>query len=212
MTLPTAPNTIQVNLQMILGDDINVENRFHIQLVSDGPYTAAQLNGWAEEVHKDWAGAVMPGLSQDLILTQTRSRDLSVLNGGDGLYVPSDPTLGGITEDSLPANVACVGSWKEFKSYRGGHPRTYVAGIPVTVQNDPQHVTSTFAGDLQTGLTGFMTNVNDQGSGDGTPAGVLSVIHYRLNDVAQDPALVELILGVSVSPQIRSQRRRLASG
>jgi hypothetical protein len=209
--LPIATNCIQVNTHMILGDDINVENRYHIMLSGAGGYSQAELNAWAEEVHDDFAGDVMPSLANDLVLSHTTSKDLSVLNGGDGLFTPVAPTVGGAGSAALPANCALVASWAEFISYRGGHPRTYLPGIPIGEQSDPQHVASTYATTIQTAMAAFLSSINTGVPTGAAFSGVLVVVHYRLNAAPQIPPQVEPITGVTVNTRIDSQRRRLGS-
>lgn len=207
---PPAANCIEIALHGILGTDTNVVNVYHVALAAAGPYDNAELSAWAQELYTDFAGDVLVGthISADYTLIKATARDISVPNGGDGLYEPSSgaPGHGG---SSAPANVACCVSWHEFISYRGGHPRTYLAGIPQSIIASPQLLSPAGASGLQTDMNAFLSSVNAGVPPGATNSGQLVVVHYSLNKVVQTPPLVRPILSATVNTRLDSQRRRL---
>ena len=50
---------------------------------------------------------------------------------GEAVATANGPATGGVTADPLPPGVALVISWQIGASYRGGKPRTYIAGFPL---------------------------------------------------------------------------------
>lgn len=209
--LPAA-SCVQVNVHQSLGDDLNVENVFHYQCTAAGPFTATQLNDIAIGFYTNWNGDVMPHLSVALDLNAVTTRDISVDLGGDGADGLNESNPGAVGGVVLPANVALVTSWREFESYRGGHPRTYLSGIPSAEQADPQHVTLAYGQAVQTAMTAFLGHINTQaGWPAGSPAGKLVVVHYTRHNAVLVPPNVFNILSCAVNTRIDSQRRRLES-
>ena len=206
-----APNCIRSAVVMNLGDFGDVLNIFHTRWSTDGPYDSTQLNAVSTLVATAFGAHFAPLLSTDLGLSRCDSRDLSVAMGGDGTYSYAGGSTGSIAQPSLPANVALVVSWKEFTSYRGGHPRTYLSGIPRTTQADPQHINTTYQGDIQGGATDFIAAIA-AASGGGLPGTAeLCVVHYLSAHVALNPPSVFAILRASVNTRLDSQRRRLGA-
>jgi hypothetical protein len=136
------------------------------------------------------------------------AKDLSIVDGAEGTYVAGSPVVGPAGA-SLPASVALVVSWKEFASYRGGHPRTYLFGIPAAVQTDPQHVTGTFATNVQTDANAFIADIASQTWPAAMGDGNLVVVHYSLKGYTGTLPFSAEIGAATVDTQIDSQRRRL---
>jgi hypothetical protein len=210
-SLPPAAKVIRVALKSVLGDDMDVLNIFHILGTIAGPYAAATLTNVAADVFTSWTGRMAPQQSSSMQYVSAEAKDLSVVNGGVATYTPGAPVAGGVAGNVEPANVAICVSWKEFLSYRGGHPRTYCSGIAEAGRLDPQHIEASYAAGIQLAGTNFIADLaGDTVSGFGSPL-TLCVVHYRLNDVAQTPPIVSPILACTVNTRYDSQRRRLGA-
>lgn len=208
--LPIVDNVIRVAIRQALGDDLDVLNLFHYRVDAAGPYGALELNAVAQGIFKNFTANLYTHLSNELVAYQATAKDLSALDGGEVTYVPSTGSvIGGVASPSLPANCALVLSWHEFISYRGGHPRTYLAGIGESMRVDPQHVGGSTYTDLAAAASVFLHDVNANTAWDTPEPGHMAVVHYSRARVALDPPETAQILSVSVNNRIDSQRRRL---
>lgn len=138
-------------------------------------------------------------------------------DGAGNVVAGTDATLtaGTGTHGSTPANLAWVLSWRLAARYRGGHPRTYLAGIDAielldNVSFKPGSVTT-----LQGLANTFLGAINAL-----TPAPFSSVTLGVLRQFANggstkvppiflDPPQFKPFQSVVVKPGIATQRRRL---
>ena len=151
----------------------------------------------------------MPELANNTFLHETSCHDLSDPSGADGIFVEPTPVAGGSGFIAFPANVALVVSWHEAISYRGGHPRTYLPGIPSGASADPQHVLGSYAAGVQTAANAFLAGINGAAWPTALGASALVVVHYHLHHVVLDPPVANFITAATVNTRIDSQRRRL---
>lgn len=134
------------------------------------------------------------------------------------LYGPGDDTVDGYsasgvaglhTGDSTPANIAVCISWRIAPHYRGGHPRTYLCGVP----NDITGATS-FAGsylvEVQNAAGSFHNDVEDTGPiGDSIETVEHGVVSFVTDKEWRTPPIFRRIFSVGVDSRIDTQRRRL---
>lgn len=206
-----APECVRIAIQQKLGNDNDVLNIFHVQVDGAGPYDPADLNALAHGMYTAFTNAFYPHLTTAISAVLATARDISVVDGADGIYVPGAPIVGSLATAPLTANTAVVVSWKEPISYRGGHPRTYLAGVDFASTVDPQHIVNSKANTLTADGLAFRTAVNALTPGGTIPTVKLVVVHYRLNDTVQTPPQVQHISSAVVDTRLDSQRRRLGS-
>lgn len=108
----------------------------------------------------------------------------------------------------LPANAAMVLSWGISAYYRGGKPRTYLPGIPLSFQESPNSFTSGSLTEIAGGAASLLSEINSYTTSpfDGVQLGVLS---FSTGGAYRADALFRPYTGVGVHPRIDSQRRRL---
>ena len=210
MPLPSVPNVIRCAVRTILGDDNDCLNIYHLKANDAGPYAPGDLLTIATDFLSIWAANFFPLLSESLSLASATAKDLTIEDGAEATFVPS-PDSGAITGNVLPANVALCVSWKESLSYRGGHPRSYLPGIPASEQSDAQHVSNTYANNVQAAANTFIGDIAGHTWPIDTGQLLLCVVHYRLNDTVQVPPKTELIMSALCNTRYDSQRRRLQS-
>lgn len=131
---------------------------------------------------------------------------------GSPLVVVGDHTGSDAGSDSdgdpMPASIACCISWQSGVYWRGGKPRTYLAGLQDDVIVSPQFWNSTFRTNLATGADAFLSAVNALASGNFDSI-QLGLVSFMSGGVARTPPLFFPFVGASVHPRIDSQRRRL---
>lgn len=205
-----APSTVRVAIRQAQGDDSDILNIFHYAVDAAGPYSAAVLDNIAQGFFANWVSQILPLQSNGLSVQEVTTHDISVAHGGDGSFVPAgSPPIGGEGGSATPASASMVLSWREFISYRGGHPRTYVGGMPNSFVSTVQQWAAADASAMQSAALAFLGDVNGQVGWTTAEPGHLVVVHYSLSKVVQNPPLLEPILGVAVGTRIHSQRRRL---
>lgn len=209
--MPVLPpsDTVRFAVVQTLGDDLEVTNVYHIGFSTTGPYVGADLQAAAQEVATVWAAHFSPVLGGDQFLTHVVAKDLSVVDGSEATFVEPSPVQGGTGGGDMSANVSLVVSWKESLSYKGGHPRSYLAGIPRSGIADPQHVSGAYATSVQSAANAFIAGIAAGTFPVAMGSGQLAVVHYRINKVVQTPPLVKPILSATVNTRLDSQRRRL---
>jgi len=116
---------------------------------------------------------------------------------------------GGVTGISLPANCAACISWHVSAHYRGGHPRTYLAGVPATKLINAWRLDPAWTGALAIAAAGYHNAVESL-----TVPGVTSVEHgvysYVLDGAWRTtPLFRRFTAAVNVDQRLDSQRRRL---
>lgn len=208
-TKPPAPGVVEMAVLQTLGDDLDVLNVYHL-LTGDigGGMSAADLLAGAQEFFTLWTGHFSSLLGGDQFAKAVIAKDLGVADGEVATYVAPAPVQGGTGGGDFPAGVALVASWKEGISYKGGHARSYFAGIPRSGGSDPQHVTGAYATALQTAANAFIASIPVATWPAAWDVPVLSVVHYVLHKVVQDPPRVLPILSAIVNTRFDSQRRR----
>jgi hypothetical protein len=149
----------------------------------------------------------LPQMSSLLTMQGADAVDLSSATGSSASSAVTGS--GGLGSAAAPANVACCVSWKSIRHYRGGHPRTYLSGMPDLwlSTTDSRNFTGGAVTALQTAAGAFRTACNALTSRGGNFA--LSVVHYGPKNAPYTTPLVDPITGASVNARIDSQRRRL---
>lgn len=210
--LAPAPGIIRFACKGTLGDDLDVLNIFHLNtgLASDIPSGPDLITAAG-----DFVGAFqtnfVPLLGGDYFSTACTAKAVNVADGPEATFVVPTPVQGGTEGGDHPANVALVVSWKEAISYRGGHPRTYLAGIPRSSLSDPQHVTGAYRNSVQTAANAFLSEISGITWPSGWGSSNLCVVHYRRHGADLIPPHVGAILSATVDTRMDSQRRRLQS-
>jgi len=192
-------------------------NIFHLLAESSATLDQAKLNQACQGVHDEFAQKLVPKLSTALIFETVEC--IQYLDSTDVLTsIVTAPVPGGDSGYLLPANVALVISWKIPAYYRGGHPRTYLAGIVSDRTNDNRTWTSQTISEFNTQANAFrlgMDAVAQQAWGPGSRMVTIQQFEKggstQVPKVYLDPPRVHGVVGESVHPRIDSQRRRLGS-
>lgn len=197
-----------------------------LKLVFSGTFGPAV---WANVMHAKWFGTTPSNsdlstvaglvateydttfgaqLADDLILTQVEITDLTSTSAARGNWTGS--LAGADTGDILPASAAAVLSWGISRRYRGGHPRTYLAGLTVNARVSSTQLTATKVTNLANAAATFRNNVNAIATGPITSL-ELGQLSYYTGGAPRVTPLFDPFISVGVNGRIDSQRRRLGA-
>ncbi len=198
MAFQSVPHVVQVELHYTIGDQFGM-NRVMADVGHE--VTAADLETAATEVDGWFTGDVLPSVSQDLALFQTRAVDLEHETSGEFVVFHTPAVQGSVTEVSLPAEAALVTSLRTNslgRSYRG---RFYLAGLPRSQQADPQHMQSTYSAAVNDMFVSLISVLNAAGY-------ALGVVSRVADGVARAVGIITEVTGLITNNRIDSQRRR----
>lgn len=204
MTVTITPPTARVVIEQTLGD-VNVATIFWLGLT---PLVGvpADLNSLAEAMWNAWNSTIKQEQCTALELVGCKVLYYGSAGEYGGEY--SNSAAGVIAEAALPADNSMVLSWEIARTYRGGHPRTYVAGTNVTMTSTPQVWTSGSLAAMLTKAEAFLAAVNVITTADFATV-ALGTQSKATHGAPRVDSLFEPYLAVSVQPRVCSQRRRL---
>lgn len=204
VALPPAVGIAKIIVKQTLAG-VNVFNVLHAQTADLTPWNSTGLGSLATAVRAAWVANVLPLQSNQLALTDVQCVDLSSDTGFDAIATGNNP--GSAAGVPMAANTAICWSWKILRRYRGGHPRTYIGGIPVSAASN----SNTMINSVQTSHAAAATALRGAINGVTTPTGTafMCVVHYHRAKAILPVPLVSLVNGVSVDTRFDSQRRRL---
>lgn len=173
-----------------------------------GEITTGDLNTLADALHTEYGDAFAPLLSQEWSLDHTK---VDLWFDGDQLQGDNSESVVGVQPvDPFPAQVACCISWQLAVHYRGGHPRTYIAGVGVDEANNNTTWQPSFIGFMTTQANLFHAGVEAIGPiGSGISSIEHGVVSFQSAKQWRTPPLFRRIAGGTVDTRIDTQRRRL---
>lgn len=173
---------------------------------SDTP-TLTQLSTFAQDVGNVWGEDVGTWMSSNAAVLQAKAVfwgagsdaiDAIATATGDGTQDPPD----------LPLNVAMCISWPIAAHYRGGHPRSYLGGLPTLAQADQRTFDSSFRDNVVAGADSFISDANSLTLGPSTVH--LGVVSFVDANAWRSPPIFRHFAGSPViDARIDTQRRRL---
>lgn len=107
-----------------------------------------------------------------------------------------------------PANNSAVLSWLSAAYWRGGKPRTYLAGIPLSAEDTVNGLDNTWKNDLASQAEDFRVAVNAITTTRFDEV-TMGFLHWQNDNVWLDPPQFLAFTGVTVHDRIGTQRRRL---
>lgn len=140
-------------------------------------------------------------------------------DGAGGFVVGSDATpVSGVATNALSLASACwVLSWRLGVRYRGGHPRTYLAGGDTAALHDNASWSTGAVAGLQAAANTFLSSVDAIVSAPFTSV-TLGVLRQFANggseadpQVFLNPPIFSPFTSVIVKPGVGSQRRRFGN-
>lgn len=122
-------------------------------------------------------------------------------------YASSYANVGGIASAEASDAVCAVVNWSITDFYRGGHPRTYLAGLPQSKITNGRTVLVAHATTLATAAGNFITDCNALTHG-GISAAALGTVRFASGNAWLSPPVFRGYGGATVRSILGTQRRR----
>jgi hypothetical protein len=173
-----------------------------------GPVTAGDLDTLNDDVQGHFNARFTPNLSSDLHYT-TLSTHLYLSDGSIYRRVTIVDAIGGVAQESEPAQVAFLIDWDTADARRGGKPRSYIPGVPEGSMGDSANVTPAARVAMSDAANGYRNDLN------ATVAGVLSIVEFvDMSFVLAKAWRAPKALGIPIfaghcSNVVATQRRRV---
>lgn len=187
-------------------------NVFHVRAIGEGDIaTDAQLDTFASDFADAYDGHLLEHIENEVQLTDIVVTDLTSTTSGQGRWNGSK--AGDYSGQPYPAQVAVVISWRQAFRYRGGHPRTYLPGIPLAAGADNRTLSPTYVAAYLSDGAGFLTAVN--GLTIGGTSTELGMVTYYSKPLFPTPPHLRTnpifypFTAAAVHGRLDTQRRRL---
>jgi hypothetical protein len=202
--LPPIANVLKVELLGTYGI-AEWANIFHVQM-SAALSSQADLDTFTEAFSDAFAARFLPLLSTNMETLEAKSTDLTsstaLVSNITGLT-----DTGAIGGNAFSAQTAVAVSWKIHRRYRGGHPRTYLCGIPIADEADTRSISQAAATAFALAGNNFIADVAAMGVG-AIPT-VLGAVSYRSGNAARVTPIFDTFISAACHTRLDSQRRRL---
>jgi hypothetical protein len=204
--LQPVDKVVRVALNQLYGA-ARVENIFHVLWVAAaGDFLAtADVNSICSTVANGYKTNLLPLLQNTLTLSGATGQDLSGPTAPAGSAAVTG--AGGVFGAGEAANVACAVTWQINRHYRGGHPRTYLSGIPTSARGSNQAWSGTFTSQIAAAANAMRVAVAALIIRGGPCS--LATVHRTHQGAILPVPTVDVITNALVNGRIDSQRRRL---
>jgi len=202
--LPPALGIAKITVKQTLAG-VNVYNVLHAYMNNNAAVPQSELDSLASTVRAAWVTNVLPLQGGAVTLSDVQVVDLTNEFGLGS--VASGSNVGTATGTNLPANACTCWSWKILNRYRGGHPRTYIAGLTSSNILNANTIAATHRTAHATAAAAVRTAINGVSANGGTA--LMCAVSYYKDKVLRPAGIALVFTGVSVDDRIDSQRRRL---
>jgi hypothetical protein len=187
-----------------------------LQAPTDGEPGITDMNGLADDLRTAYGDHLMSPRNIDATLEQCVA---TWYDGSGGVVVGASaaPVVGTDGGPALTGQVALVLSWRIARSYRGGHPRSYLAGWSQTSLDTAVKWSDDLIGTMQDAGEAFLGAVNgtELGVSGHVTLGTLSWFVAGGSELVpreyRDTPVFFPIGSVVAKPGVATQRRRLGS-
>jgi hypothetical protein len=216
---PPVPGCVRINLfWSASGGTFHAHNILYAQFNPAGPADVpADLQTFADDIFSLLSTGAHPltgAISNDWFLVNVFVESITGLSAAQATstHAAVGGSLGGNT---LPPQCAAVISWGLGRRYRGGKPRTYVAGISETAQvsNLSSQMSATYAAILLAAAEQLRTGISALTIDGAQP--LLGTVSYFLgvNPTTHKPIprttpVFEAYVATHIHERLASQRRR----
>jgi hypothetical protein len=183
-------------------------NVFWLSLTASTHVIADLKNIIDTMVSSDWT-AVFDLMSSDWTITAAKASWLYA-SGNSLEYTGSYSAPGHASATAETDAVCAVINWSISDYYRGGHPRTYIPGVPTADVVNGRSLTSGFQTSLAAAANTFITDCNALTHG-GISAVALGTVRFASGNAWLSPPVFRAYNGASVRAVLGTQRRRYAA-
>ena len=182
-------------------------NVLHLLLTTDGTRTVDDLASVMSAMASAWNGNFTGIQSSDSVCISLMGTWTTGLHT-ELVYTQPGPGGGGGSTIGDDLALCAVINWAIGASYRGGHPRTYLPGIPDNGVENSRNLTAGFRANLATAAAAFKNAVDAITAGHISGVQLGCVAMQRENAWLLTPVF-EPYQSASVRNVIGTQRRRL---
>lgn len=204
--IPGIPLLIQLQVKGKWATGENTVDNLHFQNLTPGPFSVADLTSMATFAMAQWVAHVLPVQASAWSTAETVGIDRSVADGNVGKF--DQVNAGGVATAPAPINTSVLGQWLDSVHYRGGHPRTYLPGLPAADTTDGVNLTAGSKAAWQAGWQAFLAAFNGQAWGSISFTGWRAA-HYRRNNAPLGTPFSSSVTTLGVATELATQRRRL---
>lgn len=182
-------------------------NIFHVLAVPSGSPTEANIGDLVNNIYTSFVDRLVPLMNNGADIEQ----GFGSWSKGDGTFVEgsyANLVVGADSGIPLDAATCMLLSWRVSAAWRGGHPRTYLAGISADRLDNAASYTTTTVSDYQAAAELFLSDVNSiaNATWDSVTLGCLRSIS---GGVELDPQVFVPFGSVLARKRPATQRRRL---
>jgi hypothetical protein len=203
--LPNVPNGIKVEFQGVQ-NLIPWANVMHLKN-NGGTISGPNMTALATALHGYYVARFLPSMSSNVTLQSCSVIDISSITGIGARFNANQN--GGQGGNTTGQQAAWVLGWNIARRYRGGRPRTYLPGIPVSAIQDARSLSNTALGVMQTALQNFIADILTNTSLGIAGTVGLACVHYRGNPAGGPYPTIDLITGGTARALYGTQRRRI---
>lgn len=178
------------------------------RITSVGSASLSALEDVTGDILAAYAARFMPLLVTNL-----------TVEGAQGVYWDStgerqvDTSIFAVGENetgtALPAQVSAGITWKTAAHYKGGHPRTYLCGLPSDALEDVTRLGSGFQELLENAALGFRSDVNGLSAAPSITDVQFGCMSFVVGGAWRTPPLFRPITSAVIDGRVDTQRRRL---
>lgn len=202
------PGTAKLIYTGILGGH-SWATTFWLRLTSSAP-AQADLDALALSLANQWGTNLAEYISPAVGLVDTTL--VWIPTAGTELISTNATAHSGLSSGTpIHDAAACyVLSWHISAYYRGGHPRTYLPGVETENITNYSDLIAGIQVNLHLGALNFLTGVNALTHGAITQT-ELGTVSFASGLAWRTPPIFRPYVGISVSPKLGNQRRRIHS-
>jgi hypothetical protein len=172
-------------------------------------HVAADLKSIIDSMVAAWATEFQGQMASPYV--QTGAKASWLYASGQVLEYGGSYSNAGTSGSSYISDASCVViDWSIPDYYRGGHPRTYLAGVPSAALSLGRTLTSGYQTGVGTAASTWATAVNGLSHG-GISAVTLGTVRFASANAWLSPPVFRAYASASVRPVLGTQRRRLAA-
>ena len=201
---PPVPGVVKIELLGSL-TGIPTANIFHASY-GGSPPTSTQAQTLANNLIGAFRSAFQALVSTEYNCTLCRVTDLSSPSGA--VAESAAGWSGTLSSQPLPNQTAMLVNWLVGRRYRGGHPRSYIAGLSQIELGSPTSWDPAYLGEWQIAVNSWHSSLNGGAIGSFGPFSHVNVHMIHLGAYVVPP-VVDAILSGAPNPTPGTQRKRL---
>lgn len=182
-------------------------NVVYLRLTHVNPVTVNDLETILNIMADSWGTRIGPVVSTATTLSSIQATWIG--SAGTSLdYTHTEAKAGSAANQTTDAAACYVVNWAIGDFYRGGHPRSYVPGIPSNIISNGSTI---LAASLATAAAAFQGWLNDTNAATSTNVSQveLGTVRYQSGGLWLSPPVFKPYQSASVRQTIGTQRRRL---